>query len=411
MPARFLDNPNLAGGLSNFGCAVLYGNDPIVLDAFFFKLLCNMYNKDKIITRQNELYTYSDHHFEFDFDSDAATHVQTILGLKRSKSINGEPHLVYIKNLPKNRCKHLHHIIDTLGNNMVMVLATRSLIDIDENIRSRAIMLNLSLDREKVFNFCKDHIKPDMDCDEFDDAYSRSLGNIVGTVLRLECGASGRFAYEESISKTIDTMQKTKSFLTAVTTMRETAYKIFHMNVPFAAVCKVVLDRFKGSAKQGSVAECCAAHEHMISMTYKDLFVYERFFVEIMQLAKQPEPKMNAKQTAKMAKEKPVKPDKQKKEEPNTAAMQPANTAAMQPVITAPAKKGRKTPSEACPQPKVGEGAEHRPQACAEHRREGLALTPAATAQVPQPVEAIKAADTAKPVKRGRKVPLVAPPT
>lgn len=297
IPAQLLAQPSL-----DFGCAVIYGNDPIVLDAFFYKMVRNLHEKDKLTLRQNELYTYSDYHFEFEFDSDFMAHIQTIQGIKRSRSINGSPHLVYIKGLTKPRCKYLHHIIDTLGNNMVVVIAARSLCDVDENIRSRALMLNLSLDRDKMFAFCERHVKPGLDAEVFNEAYARSLGNVVGTILRIESG--GFFAFEECVLKTVDTMQKSKSFLSAVLAMRETAYKIFHMNVPFAAVCKVILERFRDSAKQGTIAECCACHEHMISMTYKDLFVYERFFMEVMQIAKIPEPKAKAAKATKATKAK-----------------------------------------------------------------------------------------------------------
>lgn len=234
-------------------------------------------------------YVCSDVHSEFDLSlENYEEQLEALKSLKRGNTLTGSQRLVYIRRVPKEKCRLLHRYTEGT-HGLIIFVGTQRLCDMDECIRSRASLINLAFEKEAVYGYCTEHIDPTITWESFERCYHLALGNIIGTVLRLECLPGGTLI-DASIKELIRSLKAAKSFLSIVTNIREFVYKAFHLNIPFPQICRSVIDVTREDVGAPQVVAICATYEHMLSMTYKDLFVYEMFFLELRDTLKAKKP-------------------------------------------------------------------------------------------------------------------------
>lgn len=275
-------------------CFIFYGNDQILMDIFVDEFICRMNDVSSIIKKRHQLYLYSEYHFEFDcLHDDKAEQIKMIKQLKHTRNITGNPHILHLKNMNIPTCKHLHHFIDMIKDNMIVCISSHRLKDIDNMILNHCEIVNLTPSRDQCKNFSMNvlqNIESDkVDgatinhsefVDRFETAYNLSNGNCIQTILRMT-SLNEKCNVEENIIQTLSDMQKTKSFMILITKIRDLSYKLYHLNIPFAFICKVILHEYHMSSKYGKLVEICAKCDHLIQISYKELFIYEKFFLEI----------------------------------------------------------------------------------------------------------------------------------
>lgn len=311
------------------GCFVVYGNDQIFVDEFVYTFLCH----SKFTIYEKETHRYSDHHFEFDFSNEHyIDHIKTIKDMQRMKTINNKAHVVYIKHLPLSRCKYLHHLIDCAKGNMLIIISVSSLQNIDQCIRSRSIFINTYFPKAKCLNFIRNKLKLPVDDSRFDDIYAENYGNLISCIYRIENGED--VAIKKHLLTTLDIMQKSKSMLVIITTIREFIYKIYHVNIPFNWIAHQIILHYSTSPLITDIIECCAAKDHMLNLSYKEIFIYEKFFLEILAIIKNPA----------------AKPKKTNTKTPEHITEQ-INELFTQPTVDTPLKKGRKKAQPTTQQP------------------------------------------------------------
>jgi len=289
-----LDNARVSG----VNCNVLYGNDQVFLDAFIDAYVCKIAGGDtQVKKKNNDICTYSDHHFEFDLSfENFMDQIKYIRDIQKNKTIIDDVRVVYIKNLTKSRGKLLHHFIDNATFNLVIFISSPKLQDIDANIMSRASLVNMAFDKDAMYGYCNNNIR-EVSRAEFDTLYALSLGNMINLVLRLECNNDIQF--EKALVELLDAMLGSRSFLVCVTKIREFVYKAYHLNVPFAYMSRLILNKYKDSPKIRKIAALCASCDHKNKTVYKDIFVYEYFFLELRDVIKEKEMKKSFKDVGK----------------------------------------------------------------------------------------------------------------
>lgn len=270
--------------------SICYGNDQVFLDAFFELFVCSQNGIPKIITKEatDVNYKFSDFHFEFDLSKETYTEqLEELKNLKRIKSISGKPHLIHVKGLNRSKCRLLHHFVDKLGDQIILFISVPSLQELDECIRSRGVSINLSFEKTALQMYCHEcgiSVKQE----DFDRAYSQARGNIIQILYRF--GAPKTAMERQIISGLLDA-EKSNSFLEAASKLRDLVYKVYHLTVPLNVISVGIINHFQGSSKLPLIVEASAKYEHLQTMTYKDIFIYERYFLEILHILQQKEVK------------------------------------------------------------------------------------------------------------------------
>lgn len=252
-------------------CIVLYGNEPWFLEAY-----CQ-----KIVRAQNcDLTMVCDMTAENYIDQ-----VDKIKTLKTLRTINHCPHYIYVKNLRRNRCRFFHHIIDRIDN-MIIIVESPRVSEIDECMKSRGVFVNLTVKREKMLEYCKAR---DISVEGFEDAYAKSLGGLTGTLLRLNNPPP---MIDAAVIGLLDKCVKARSFLVIMIDIKGFVQKAFHLNIPLSYLCRIVMVHYQTQGKltidqMRALSEVSAKYDHKVNTTYKDLFVYEKYFIEVVDILKQ----------------------------------------------------------------------------------------------------------------------------
>jgi hypothetical protein len=248
-------------------CIVLYGNEPWFLEAYCRKIVCAQ-NCDLAMVCDMTAENYLDQ-------------VDNIKTLKTLRTINQRPHYIYVKNLRRNRCKLFHHIIDRIDN-MIIIIESPRISEIDECMKSRGVFVNLTVKREKILEYCKAR---DISVEGFETAYAKSLGGLTGTLLRLNHPPP---AIDAAVIGLLDKCIKARSFLVIMTDIKGFVQKAFHLNIPLSYLCRIVMVHYQLTADQmRALSEVSAKYDHKVNTTYKDLFVYEKYFIEVLDILKQ----------------------------------------------------------------------------------------------------------------------------
>jgi hypothetical protein len=253
-------------------CIVLYGNEPWFLEAYCKKIV-GAQNCDLSMVCDMTADNYIDQ-------------VDNIKTLKTLRTINQRPHYIYVKNLRRNRCKFFHHIIDRIEN-MIIVIESPRVSEIDECMKSRGVFVNLTVKREKMLEYCKAR---DISVEGFEVAYAKSLGGLTGTLLRLN--HVGDITLDAAVIGLLDKCVKARSFLVVMIDIKGFVQKAFHLNVPLSYLCRVVMVHYQTQGKLSvdqmrALSEVSAKYDHKVNTTYKDLFVYEKYFIEVLDILKQ----------------------------------------------------------------------------------------------------------------------------
>ena len=247
-------------------CIVLHGNEPWFLEA---------YSKKILRAQSCDLTMVCDMAGEKYLDQ-----VDQIKTLKTLRTINQKAHYIYVKNLRRNRCRFFHHIIDRIDN-MVIIIESPRLSEIDDCLQSRSVSINLTTKREKILEYCKAH---DIPIEGFEDAYAKSLGTLTGTLLRMNYTST----LDAAVIGLLDKALKARSFLVIMADIKGFVQKAFHLNVPLSYLCRVVLMHYRLHDDQmRALSEVSAKYDHKVNTTYKDLFVYEKYFIEVLNILKQ----------------------------------------------------------------------------------------------------------------------------
>lgn len=269
-------------GISSF---VFYGIEQVFIDLYIdsvIRLIHNIPVDVKITKKNNDIYKYSDYHFEFDMYSDERhEQIKFIKQLQKSQSITGIPHIIHIKNLNNNTCKLFHNIVESTNTNIIIFISSRYLKNIDIHIRNKCELVNLIPTKEQIYTFvCNFHSNKDINYNIFHDIYLQYQGNLASIALRID--KTDKLYIDKTIIETIKDIKKSRSFLILNQKIRELSYKLFHINTPFTYITKIILDEYRDSPKYQQLINICTQSEHSIHLVYKELFVYEKFFMDII---------------------------------------------------------------------------------------------------------------------------------
>lgn len=278
-------------GTSGIRSFVFYGHDQVLLDIYIDILICNICNLDnqiKLVKKEHPLYRYSDYHFEIDITNDQRTQIiQFIHQMIKTPSMTGKPHIIHIRNVSNIISRQLHHIIDIGNDNIIIFISTPTLVNIDTVLKSRLEMVNLTPTKQQ----CLDIITQTLGSNDihvyenFDKLYMSSNGNVIQILLKM-LTPNSLTNIETYIITSIREMVKMRSFLSFITKIRDLSQKLYHINAPFKFIAKIIIQEYQSNTNIKYIIELCARTEHHLLLAYKELFVYENFFIELIDILK-----------------------------------------------------------------------------------------------------------------------------
>ena len=287
---RVLLKPNaaslLANGHRDMNCFVIYGNDQLFLNAFIDLFVMKHADKKTLNKKSTDLYDHSEYHYEFDFSKENyLEQLDFMKKLKKTKTLTDIVYVIYIKKLPQNKCKVLHNYIDKVPSNIIVFIAAEKLGTINTNIQSRASMIHIGFDKPAIYEYCMNNTAYKLDNDKFDTIYRECGGNIIAILLRLESNLCPS-DFERRLSDLLVSLKSSRSFLVVITKIRDFVYKAYHMNVPFHYICRLIIKTQLEHPNIQRICELCARCEHTLNTTYKDIFIYEGFFIDLRDMLK-----------------------------------------------------------------------------------------------------------------------------
>ena len=253
--------------LSN--CVVLHGNEPWFLEAYFKKIIHGKGVRASMIC---------------DMIADDWMHqIDNIKELKTMNAINHQVHYVYVKNLKRAKCRYFHHTVDH-GANMVMFFECKTAADLDECMRSRAFYVNLAISKQSLERYCRDN---NMDVSRINEAFDKSLGNATSTLLRM----NNTPLIDKCVIGLLEKAMKARSFLVIMTDIKDFVQKAFHLNIPLSYLCRILIFHYQDKLHETqvqSLVQTSAQYDHKVNTTYKDLFVFEKYFMQVLDILKHP---------------------------------------------------------------------------------------------------------------------------
>lgn len=226
-------------------------------------MICDFYKLDKpIVLSEHADFMSSPYHFEISYES---KHTEIIKNIIQNQNISKRKYIFVIRNASNFKQKHF---IDR--DNVVFIFLTKTLNNIKDVILSRATLLKLNFPKENISTFLKTHY----DIESYDE--SQSLISIIGNIKKLK--------YEVELEKLLEIIAKTKNQLDVTNAIRDYCYKIFHMCIPLAHICKCILKHYSNHKKFMDILKICADCEFQMVIGSRDILSYESLFIRIWTL-------------------------------------------------------------------------------------------------------------------------------
>lgn len=282
-PKKILINPEL---LQPINSIILFGNKSLYIDTYFHMYIEKLFSinklninektyveKDKIINYQS-----SDHHFEFIYSD---KYINFIKGIVSNENISGDQYIFYIKdihNTTKSAQTQLVRLIDT-SLNAKFIFTSNNLSLIDNAIKSRSLMINLSFNPEKIYACFVEIInKPDWTYEHFKKLYSIYWDDILQI---LNNDNNNLNLYEQSLIKLLISLEKEKNKYNVINNIRNFCYKIYHLNISYVTIAKISINYFKQHKSIYKIVDIFAQNESLLKKSNKELIIYEKTFFEL----------------------------------------------------------------------------------------------------------------------------------
>lgn len=283
--ARLLQDAGTA--LTDTTMVVLYGNSPPVLYRYMYQLYGVGRIRDDVTTIGDDeiSYSYSDNHTEVPM---TAPHMQYIRGIVKNKNIGNKRFVFLIKGctIANRGLQASFKRLFERQSNAVFVFAARSLSCIAPEIVNMSMCIKCNFPKEKVGAFCKKVYNEDTS--KAIEVYEAFNHDIVNTILSIKNGIE-KTLLQAAFEKFYDGLAKEKNGLGIATACREFAHRLFHTNMPFgmlvAYVIRTLRSRGAKEAAISSVVECAARCDHLASISKKTILLYERFLLDVSQIA------------------------------------------------------------------------------------------------------------------------------
>lgn len=280
--------------LDDFQVVLLYGNSPILLDKYFYKVydIRNVRSSTLEIAGEELPYHFSDRHMEMPLTD---LYIQHLKGITKNNTLSKRKYLFYLKchgRLTPLLYNQLKNIVET-SLNAVFVLATSSRSDVSSVLTNMACQINVSFPCERLYRFYKDrldmfqHEKP-MSYEDMQGYYQQLPNDNIGCILRMVMNRKTKL--EDAIDKFLETCEREKNDLTLIMESRELAYKMFHLNYPIALIAKYLLSVLPSHVHQ-DFAILAAQSDHMCAISKKDVMTYERFLIKTIHVLRTTPPK------------------------------------------------------------------------------------------------------------------------
>ena len=151
------------------------------------------------------------------------------------------------------------------------VMSSQRQYKISTNLASHAFFIKLAFPKANINklvpNFLSDNILVAIsNCNSSDDNEPTKMVQYLHNMLKA--------------------IKKERNILNVAMKIREMCYKLYHLNIKLAYICRLVIDYYKESKHLLDIIGLCADSEHATLIGTKDLLVYEGFFLRLYKIMK-----------------------------------------------------------------------------------------------------------------------------
>jgi hypothetical protein len=250
--------------LQDLSCIILYGNEDIYLEAYARAMIQQFYSLDTLHLMESDDLISSSYHFEMDYDAKQVANIKSII---QNKNISGRKHIFILKKFyTSSKQVQLKNLIDQ--DNVVFIILAKTISGLHESIISRATMLRIPFNKEKITNFVKTH-------------YNIETPKEDASLIDIIANRTAKPKYEEELYKLLDVINKSRNQLDISNAIKDYCYKIFHLCIPLAHLAKLIIRK---CPKHPELIEACAQCDHDMSVGTRDILNYEQLFVKVWQI-------------------------------------------------------------------------------------------------------------------------------
>lgn len=210
-----------------------------------------------------------------------------IKSLVENKSICNRQIVIFLKNIDlvsKIQQQCLRRLLEKYSH-VKFVMTTKTIADVDYPITSRALMMNLNFPTTRVCSVLQRLSNNQYSMDEINAMYKKNNYNVISTIVYISNGCQPP-KIEESIIGFLKGMTKERVHLNVIMNIRTLCYKLYHLNVELAYICKVVLTHYDGHKKLADIVAVSSELEAKTCYHNKNIMIYEKYFVEVYKIIK-----------------------------------------------------------------------------------------------------------------------------
>lgn len=261
---------------------ILYGTDVKYLLIIAYDIIKRLFNLEniQIFTNNDEdnEYKYSNYHFELDFSE---KNIEILKSMIQTKNVINNKNICIIKNTT-----NIHLIKNIIDNNTntIFIILTPSLSKIDNSIISRSTNINAYFPIDKIYTIVKQITNYDFDFEECKKLYYENNMSIIALLIQCELGFTKLKIYEyfdQIMNKIL--IKKSKEY-DNIMLIREFIYKLIHVTFPFKNLCLYIIKKYKDHKKISDIVKIIADNEFELIETSKEIFIYEKFFINLMHI-------------------------------------------------------------------------------------------------------------------------------
>jgi 2-hydroxy-3-keto-5-methylthiopentenyl-1-phosphate phosphatase len=271
---------DVKAGLLDSRCLVLYGNEEMYLLAYA-RAMISMYFRQDVLnteTQNNEaLRAKSNYHYELDYGPGCIDFVKSI---NKNTNLAGHKRVFVIRGLASSPNQHqLKYLMDS---NASYVIVSKTVGNIDPAILSRALMLRLSFDRDRLARFLE----------KYNIQVPAAGKSIVCAIAKV-----GEKNYEKKLKELLGLMTSEikqseikqseikQSEIKIARAIKEYCLNIHQKCIPVSVIGRKIISYMSEHPNIYEIVSACAFADHAMAIGTKEILNYEQMLVNVWQVA------------------------------------------------------------------------------------------------------------------------------
>ena len=210
-------------------------------------------------------YLKSNYHYELVYGAECVAFIKSIV---KNSNIRGTRRVFVIRGLASADNQHkLKYLLDKYS--ATYIITSKTVGNIEPSVLSRALMLRLAFDKEKLARFLE----------SYNIEVPAAGKSIVCAIAKV-----GETSYEKKLKELLKIMATEKSEIKVARAIREYSFNVYQKCIPIPVLGRKIISYVSDHPSICEIVTTCAEADHARAIGTKELLNYEQMFVNVWQL-------------------------------------------------------------------------------------------------------------------------------